>query len=90
MKSGIRVGYDNFGGMQVQFYESSTGKTAEINDWNNPLHLSLIAAPNYLYEGFGWFIKIGFNEFKLNVTIQHPSNFASSLVTAPSSRGGFI
>ena len=66
LKSGIRVGYDNFGGMQVQFYESSTGKTAEINDWNNPLHLSLIAAPNYLYEGFGWFIKIGFNEFKLN------------------------
>ena len=66
LQSGIRVGYDIFGGMQVQYYDPSTGKHAEINDWNNPLHISYIAKPNYLYEGFGWFIKIGYSQFKLN------------------------
>jgi hypothetical protein len=58
LKSGIRVGYNFASGMQVQFYEKTTGKFAQIDNYqydnlNENLYLSYLTTPNYLYNGLG-------------------------------------
>jgi hypothetical protein len=64
--SGFRVGYDNFGGSQVQYMDQESSRTAEINDWNNPLYLSGIALPNYITGGLGYSVKYGYKNLNLN------------------------
>jgi len=71
LKSGLRIGLDfappgGRNGISVTYDELSTGKHAEINDYNDSIYLAYVGAPSYFFGGLGWNYRIGYNEFKLN------------------------
>ena len=69
--SGLRVGYNNFAGVDLQYTTPvSDGRVGILHkgwdDLRNNIYLSAVFYPNYWIAGLGWNVRYGLNQFKIN------------------------
>ena len=66
----IRLGYDNYGDVNLHHVESD-GRTGDMSKgWGNllnNLYFKGISNPNYFFWGFGWNTRYSFKTFEFNI-----------------------
>ena len=69
--SGLRVGFDLFAGVDLQYTTPvSDGRVGILHkgccDLRNNIYLSAVSYPNYWFAGLGWNVRYGLNQFRIN------------------------